>query len=106
MIIDEANKIALGFQVGEGLQTQSGIQLPEYKISSKKYLWLKWEKFYVFEFWTKFDNSGYSAMGVRDENQNQKQSEYVSMQSKWVFSIWVFYNGYMQVNNIQRVVLI
>ena len=36
MIIDEANKIALGFQVGEGLQTQSGIQLPEYKISSKK----------------------------------------------------------------------
>ena len=38
MIIDEANKIALGFQIGEGLQTQSGIQLPEYKISSKKYL--------------------------------------------------------------------
>ena len=87
MIIDEANKIALGFQ-GEELQTQSGIQLPEYKISSKKYLWSKWEKysiwekFYVFEFWTKFGNSGYSAMGVRDENQNQKQSEYVSMQSK------------------------
>ena len=47
MIIDEANKIALGFQVGEGLQTQSGIQLPEYKISSKK--WIKcsiWETFY------------------------------------------------------------
>ena len=29
MIIDEANKIALGFQVGKGLQTQSGNQLPE-----------------------------------------------------------------------------
>ena len=41
MIIDEANKIALGFQIGEGLQTQSGIQLPEYQISSKKYLWFK-----------------------------------------------------------------
>ena len=40
MIIDEANKIALGFQIGEGLQTQSGIQLPEYQISSKKdYVW-------------------------------------------------------------------
>ena len=44
MIIDEANKIALGFQIGEGLQTQSGIQLPEYQISSKKYLWFKWVK--------------------------------------------------------------
>ena len=33
-------------------------------------------------FGQKLGNSDRSAMRVRDENQNQKQSEYVSMQSK------------------------
>ena len=49
MIIDEANKIALGFQIGEGLQTQSGIQLPEYKISSKKYFSPYVQMYLIFE---------------------------------------------------------
>ena len=76
MIIDKANKIALGFQLGEGLQTQSDIQMLEYQISSKTYIWLEWvkcvwEKFYVLEFWTKFDNSSHSAKRVRDENQTK-----------------------------------
>ena len=47
MIIDEANKIALGFQVGKGLQTQSGNQLPEsqnfvQKLQSQYSILIKW----------------------------------------------------------------